>query len=185
MSTTDICSQALLRIGQQPIGDISEQSNEAIVCRKFYEQTVNELLRQHPWNFAIENRNLSASATTSTNSAYEYSYPLPADCLRVLSVYEYDYPWCIEGKNLLISSDDPEIKYIKRVTDSGIFPDDFIEALVLKLAGKICIPLTKDKSQQKLLYEEYEMTLGRAKAADAQENSYQELSTSTIINARY
>lgn len=185
MSVTDICSQALLRIGQQPISEITEQSNEALICRKFYEQTRDELLRQHPWNFAIGNKNLSAEAATSTNSAYEYLYPLPADCLRVLSVYEYDYEWCVEGKNLLINSDDPEIKYIKRVTDSGIFPDDFIEVLVLKLACKLCIPLTKDIRQQKLLYEEYEMTSGRAKAADAQENSYQELETSTIINARY
>lgn len=184
LSVTDICCLALLRVGQPAISDINESSPTAITCRKFYEETRDELLRQHPWNFAIGRKELAAS-TTSPDFEFTYQFPLPADCLRVLSLYYSDYEWVIEGKNLLTNVDSPQIKYIKRITDSGIFPPDFTEALSIKLAQKLASYVTQNLKLSQLLYEEFEMVLARAKAADAQEGSYQALETSTIINARY
>ena len=184
LSETEICNLALLRVGQPVIGDITEASDPAITCRKFYTETRDELLRQHPWNFAMGRKELAAS-TTTPDFEFTYSFPLPADCLRVLSLYYTDYEWVIEGKNLLTNLDTVQIKYIKRITDSGIFPPDFTEALSIKLAQKIAAYVTQNLKLSQLLYEEFEMVLARAKAADAQEGSYQAFETSTIINSRY
>jgi len=184
LSETDICNLALMRIGQNPLSDITESSPTAIICRKYYEETRDELIRQHPWNFALGRKELSAS-TTAPDFEFSYSFPLPADYLRVLSLYDTDYEWIIEGRNLLTNLDTVRIKYIKRITDSGIFPADFTEALSLKLAQKLAAYLTHNFKLAEMLFQEFEIVLARAKAADAQEGSYQALETSTIINSRY
>lgn len=180
---TDICNQALGRFSANAISDLGEQSAEGAACRRFYAQTRDELLRQHPWNFSIARTTLATSFTP--DSQYTYGFNLPPDCLRVLTVYDYDDDWVIEQGSLLLNNDSPSIIYIARIDDCGKYPPDFVETFILKLSTKLCTALTQNWKLSSQLYQEYEIALGRAKAADAQENSPQAIDTSTVINARY
>lgn len=50
-----IINQALARIGAKaPIRDLDSEQTEAKTARIFYKQTRQNLLRMHPWNFALK-----------------------------------------------------------------------------------------------------------------------------------
>ncbi len=46
-----------------------------------------------------------------------------------------------------------ELMYTARVKNVKVFPEDFVEALALHLAAKVCIPLRKDAAEAKALYD--------------------------------
>ncbi len=95
----DICNNALSGIGtRSTIASLSEDSPEARACLQNYQQTVDELLRTHPWSFArfqVSPAVFAAAAGTPENpngtgplppSPWLYSYAAPSDHVRTLRV---------------------------------------------------------------------------------------------------
>ena len=91
-----ICSNALRRLGDDPITSLTDDTERARLCNAFYVPARDLVLRSHPWNFAVTRATL---AQLSDTPAYEYSYQyaLPNDpyCLRVLSMEYHDYVFVI------------------------------------------------------------------------------------------
>ena len=48
-----ICSNALRKLGDDPITSLTEDTERARLCNAFYNTARDSLLRSHPWNFAI------------------------------------------------------------------------------------------------------------------------------------
>lgn len=159
ISETSICNMSLGRIGSQRINDLSnaeENGIEAIQCRLHYEQTRDALLRSHMWRFARGRSTLSQNAAyTADTTTFEwtYAYDLPGDFLAMKSIWEdagygevgQQYPYSIEGKQILSEETSMKIRYIKRVEDVTKFDPLFIDVLILQLAIKLCMPLAQDK----------------------------------------
>lgn len=51
-SETDICNNALIILGAQPINSLNDSSDRALACNVVYATARDALLRKFPWNFA-------------------------------------------------------------------------------------------------------------------------------------
>ena len=183
MSNVDICNQALTFLGADRIMSLTENNENARRCNSIFEQTRDEVLRGHPWNFAIER---AALATLSTTPEYEWSvqYQLPVDCLRVLATNTRDMEYKIEGKRLLCDDSGVKIKYIKRVTDPTQFDSMFTEALAAKLSAKLAYPITESKTLFDAATKLYGEILADARSADGQEGTPDPIRDGGWIDAR-
>lgn len=173
---TSIANLALAKLGISPIMALTDDSKPAQFASRLYEQTRDEVLQGHRWNFAIARAELTRLAE---NPPFEwaYAYQLPVDCLRVLQCNGYgiherqDY-WTVESSRLLSNSSEAKLRYVRRVTDGSLYHPLFVEALACKLASKLATPLTSSKGIASALLEEYLMLTGpRARLTDAFENS--------------
>lgn len=183
-SETEICSNALREIGDDPITSLVEDSERARLCNAFYAPTRDMVLRAYPWNFAIARQQLSR-VSTSPAFGFSYQYQLPTSpyCLRVLSLYE-DLPWKVEGRKLLTDSSTAKIVYISRVSDPAQFDQMFADALTARLAARLAYPVTGSAQVARDLYTIYMDRLRDARSMDAQEGTPEEFDSDTLIEVR-
>lgn len=150
-----ICNYALGHLGiSTEIQDIAERTKEAAACRRFYDQVIEELLRDFPWSFATTFDTLALVAT-QPNADWLYSYRLPAACVRfrrILSGVRVDswatrIPYRLardsQGPVILTDLPDAQGEWTARITDESQFPADFAECAALYLAGLIAPRVTK------------------------------------------
>lgn len=175
-SITDICNHALDFIGEKHITDINATSTVAAKCKRLFQDSVDEVLREHAWNCATERR---ALAPTTDTPAFEYKYkflqPNNPYCLKVRSLFNTSSRWKVEGRYILTDDSSINIIYTKRVTDPNEFDSLIAEAIALKLAMKLSYSITKEVSQGQRLIDLYRDTIERAKAIDSQEGSADEV----------
>lgn len=171
---TTICNLALAKLAIPPIMALTDDSAQAHFCSRFYNDTRDEVLSSHRWNFAMRRGKLSQLAE-EPEFEWLYSYQLPVDCLRVVQLNGYapterEGEFAIEGRMLLTDAETASIRYIARVTDGMTFPPLFIDALATKLASKLAGPLTGSRSLPSELLKEYEGLTGpKARMADVME----------------
>lgn len=175
MDSTSICNQALVHLGVPRIMSLSDANQAARYCNEVYDITRDEVLRSHDWNFARKRAVLS-ELSSEPLFGWEHQYQLPADCLRVrqLNAFEEDETrpaWEVESGRLLTDEEEANVIYTFRQEDTSLYDPLFIAALALKIAAKICTPLTGSRSQASELMKEYE-ALASPKAArnDSSEN---------------
>ena len=172
-----IINAALTKLGQRTITTLSDDARSARLAAKTYESILDDLLRDHPWNFATRRVALTASSTTPA-WGYDYYYPLPAGFLRLLDVYNpSNYPYEIENLEdvgTVIATDMSSpiyIRYTARITDVSVMDVKFREALAGRFAKEWAEPLTGSESLRKDAAEIYEKVVLEAKHVDGQEPS--------------
>jgi hypothetical protein len=169
---TTVCNQALSKLGAKRIIDLDEESPEARACRLHYAETRDEVLRHHRWNFSILRAELHQLSEPPLYG-WEFQYQLPVDCLRVLDVNGWEIgsrpnAWEIEGRKLLMNEETARIRYIGRITDCNLFDAIFVEALALKLAAKLCLPINGSAEMTEQFLTEYHKVVGSlARRTDA------------------
>jgi len=172
-SKVGICNLALSTLGADRITALTENSENARRLTTVYDDILKDVLRAHPWNFAIARTTLGQLATTPAFD-YDYEYQLPSDCLRVISASDgtnsiTDYK--IEGRKLLTNDTAVKIKYIISVTDPNQFTSQFIYVFCSRLAAEIAYAVTNNKSTAEQMFQLYLSRLDIAKQTDAQESS--------------
>ena len=75
-----ISNRALTFLGAQPITSLDDDTKEARACKRMFEQSRNQVLRGHPWNFAMKRVELAAD-TTSPVWGKTNAFSWPSDCL--------------------------------------------------------------------------------------------------------
>jgi hypothetical protein len=168
ITSTTIANSALAKLGADRIINLSDDTREARILREQYEKNRNELLRSHPWNFAIKRVALAALATAP---AYGYSlqFQLPTDCLRVLEIDTIGMEWEREGNVIVTDSAVVYIRYLYEVTEAGYFDSCFAEVLATKLAADVCFAITQSTTLKDMLTKEYQQKLREARSFDGQE----------------
>jgi len=170
-SEVEICNAALIKMGDEnTISAIGEDGREGETCELMYPQVRDLLLASHPWNFAIGRSTLSKNAT-SPAFEFDNQFLLPGDYLRGLMLYDSDEPWKVEGDQLLTNASTVKLIYIKKVTDTGIFPPLFVEALATRLAAEMAEVITGSSSRSAKLFKEFESKFREAKRRDGQEGT--------------
>lgn len=169
-SQVEICNRALIRLGADTITDITENTKEARLCNVIYDAVRRDLLRSHPWNFAMKRANL-ASSTTDPEFQYMYAYTLPSDCLRVWDVYFTTFPYKIEGRTLVTDDNACYLIYISDEDDTEIFDSAFTSLLSIKLAMEMCYNITGQSTMVSVLQDEFNRIKREAKQFDGQEGS--------------
>ena len=145
MTAVDICNHALARLGEVAITSLSEVSTAGRACNLVYELTRDAVLQSHRWNFATGRDILDASATEPV-FGWAYAFDLPGDCLQALEVNGTEIgegtPWVVEGNQVLTNeAGQYNLIYTRYTTDTTKFTPLFIDALVLRLAAKLAVPI--------------------------------------------
>jgi hypothetical protein len=161
-SNTAIANRALRHIGvSKTIASLTEKSESARACLDFYDDVVDEVLRDYDWPFARRHATVAQVATSPT-SEWLYSYRVPADCLAVRRIlngsgvrveteatkipflFDADASGGLLYTDLQATTNAPVVvRYTARVTDVTQFPPDFGRSVELLLAAYIAPSLTE------------------------------------------
>lgn len=184
-SETDICSSALLKIGQEAITSLSDNTPRARACSIAYNKVRDQLLRSHPWNFAVQRVELG-EIDEDPEYDYAHQFELPVDCLRVLDTdLSEGEAWEIEGTRLMCNSSSVKILYIKQITTVADFDQNFAEVLSWAIAKDIAYALTGSLEVVQYATQGYTQALREARSFNAQESSPQRVQANTWLNTRF
>lgn len=198
-SKTEICNLAISHLGVgKTIADVdTEQSEEALICRRYYSIVRDMTLSDFSWPFATKFATL-ALVTERPNNEWAYSYRYPDDCIsitRILSGVRNDnrqsrisYKILRDNTGLLIYTDQvsAQIEYTAETDDPTFYPADYIMALSLRLASYIAAKITKGDPfgmGQKVLAMYYQ-EISRAQASAANEEQPDQRPDSEFIRIR-
>ena len=185
-----ICSNALRRLGDDPITSLTDDTERARLCNSFYADARDSVLRMHPWSFAITRASL-AQLTDKPAYGFTYQYALPTNpyCLRVLGMEYEDYIFKVEnystqGRVLLTNESTAKILYVARITDTTQFDALFVDVLTAKLAVDLVYPITNSANLQTQMQKLYQLKLSEARSIDGQEGFIDDLVSDTFIDFR-
>ena len=99
-SVVDICNVALNQLGATTILSLTEDSKNARLCNQRFTQVRDAVFRSHPWN-CLQKRQELAADTIAPAWGFKFAYTLPADCLRLLRILDYDSNYKVEGRKIL------------------------------------------------------------------------------------
>jgi hypothetical protein len=191
-STVDICNGALNQLGATTILSLTEDSKNARLCNSRFTQVRDAVFRSHPWN-CLQKRVELAADTTAPAWGFSYAYTLPADCLRLLRILDYDSNYKVEGRKILSNTSSMKILYIGRITDPNEYDESLRETLSAALGADIAFAVTSNNQTATNMYNLFQDKLKDARFIDSTEgqNLDQDLGMSdqidagTFINSRF
>ena len=182
-SKLDVFNVALMRTGvSTTVSDPDELSQEAAICRSFYDMMLDYVLRDYGWNFCKVRVTLaSAPGDLPSNWAYKYLYP--QDCLQAEFIttpglrnptasqrvpFEIAYE---AGSGRVIYSDmgTAEMVYRARVTDLTQWDPLALSAFAWLMASQICLPLSVNPGMATQLRQAYNQEVNIAAARNMSE----------------
>ena len=193
-SAESVCNVALRRIGGSRITSLTDGSKNATVCNDIYETIRDDMLRNHPWNFAAVWIKLAQTATAPV-AGFDYYYGMPSGWLRTILVSDDDagrgrpdYREESDGDDIRIACSAAEvwIKFVKRITDLNKWSADAVEALAARLALDLAVPVANmNATLRSELKEEAKKALIRAKSTDAMSDTPEPRPRGTWVTSRY
>jgi len=150
-SDVDICSNALVLIGMEPISSFADGTPAADVCAIRYPLLRDNVLTDYPWNFAIKKAHLSREVEAPL-AGYDYQYLLPSDGTTdgVIAAFDTDdvkaHPrsnYVIQGGRLLSNDKEVYVDYLAEVNET-YWPSYFVDFMAHALAADITLTLTRD-----------------------------------------
>lgn len=181
-----LCSRALLRLGAQPIASLTEGTAEAEAAANLYPGVRDALLSAHPWSFATGQAALPRLAATP-HADFAHAFQLPPDFLRALSAGTggrgRGIPYRIHENRLHADATEVTLTYIFR-PDESAFPPFFAAALVARLAGEFCLPLTESASRAEVLFRLAEQELRLARQVDSQQDTPRGIEGFPLVEVR-
>lgn len=192
-SQTLMCNGALVHLGEsRRIGSINDATPLANTFLTIWDQARDEVLVDHPWNFAIKRRSVAVSSDfTPEGSQYTQAFELPADCLRWLPPRKGHPDYFAgeqEGRFILSNADAPiTVRYIGQVENVSDWSVGFRTAMTAKLAFWSAKPITGQTGMQDRMANLYDSELSRGKRQDGAatgERSREYSSRSSWLDAR-
>lgn len=191
LSEVAVYNMALDMLEEGPVTAPSEDSRAARLLSRNYAQTRDEVLRAHPWNFALTRTKLPALAEAPA-FGWLRAFQLPSDCLRVLPIVRdggfeaRPIAHEIEGSQVLTDEPAPlAIRYIRSVSDPGRFDALFARALAARLAVYVGHVITGKQSYIERVGRIYSETLAEARRIDSLEGTAATPLGEDWIEARY
>ena len=167
-SVVDICNGALNQLGASTILTLTEDSKNARLCNARYTQVRDSVFRSHPWN-CLQKRLQLAADSDAPAWGFTKQYTLPADCLRVLTILDYDADYKIEGRKILTDNSTMKILYISRVEDPNEYDELLRETLSAALAADIAYAVTSSNPTATNMYNLFQSKLKEARFVDSTE----------------
>ena len=137
-------------------------------------KSVIYIINESRANFCIKRADIAASISTPS-WGYDNAFPIPSDCLRVIEIKDVD-DYALESVDgvfsIVCDSSGPlYIKYISKVTDTGIFTPLFAELLAVNIAIETVDRITDDSGLKNDLIFMRKEILNRVSSTDAIESS--------------
>ena len=167
-SVVDICNGALNQLGATTILTLTEDSKNARLCNARYTQVRDSVFRSHPWN-CLQKRLQLAADSDAPAWGFTKQYTLPADCLRVLTILDYDADYKIEGRKILTDNSTMKILYISRIEDPNEYDELLRETLSAAIAADIAYAVTSSNPTATNMYNLFQSKLKEARFVDSTE----------------
>ena len=171
LTKIDLCSMALLKLGEAPIQSLTDEGASAQLARTLFDPVVDALIASHPWRFACRKFTL--------NKNNDGDFLIPADVLRVLKCDGQ-----IIGNKINAHSDTLDIMALVRVPVEK-FPSYFVSLAATKLAVEFCIPLVGEQTVFRMLVALYESEFQSAKFIDSTTSTNNDIRDFSLISARF
>lgn len=191
-SKVDIANVALRRVGAPRIVSFTEDSASAQVVNDVYDIMLEDLLRQHFWNFAIRRQKLARLSNVPAFE-FDYSYSVPQDWIRTVSVHPNDNGSGtmkykeeeIDNKRVILSSEeDVYMRYVARVTDPNKWSADFRNAVSMTLARELAIPLGDSNTLLTNMDTMAKRAVARARSTDGMGSTPEQIPRGTWVSRR-
>ena len=184
-SVVDVANKALDKLGHGAITSLGDGTKAANLADRTWPMVRDTVLRDHPWNFAMT-RTSTAPLSEAPSWGFLYQHEMPNDLIRLIEVLDLRADeYQIEGNKILTDESVLYLRYIAQKTDPNDYDSLFIDAVSTRLAYEMCESLTQSNTKRELLWQDYEMSMQRAKSVDAQENPPTVFAQDDWINARY
>jgi|TARA_X000001388_G_scaffold813_1_gene1064 hypothetical protein len=191
-SVVDICNGALNQLGASTILSLTEDSKNARLCNARYTQVRDAVFRSHPWN-CLQKRVQLAADSDAPAWGFTKQYTLPADCLRVLTILDYDADYKIEGRKILTDNSTMKILYVSRIEDPNEYDELLRETLSAALAADIAYAVTSSNPTASNMYNLFQDKLKDARFVDSTEGQNLNpekgmadvIGADTFINSRF
>mgnify|MGYP003643662765 FL=1 len=191
-SVVDICNGALNQLGASTIISLTEDSKNARLCNARFTQVRDSIFRSHPWN-CLQKRVQLAADTATPAWGFTKQYTLPADCLRLLTILDYDSDYKVEGRKILTDNSSLKILYIGRIEDPNEYDELLRETLSAALAADIAYAITSSNPLTANMYNLLRDKLREARFVDSTEGQNTQpdkgmadvMDASTFINSRF
>lgn len=183
-TSIDICNQALILIGQEPILTMDDSSKQSRLCKRLYEPTLETLLREYPWTFAIKRVILSPEVETP-GFGFMHKFVLPIDCMRIVSTGLADDQFSVEGGCILCDEDTVYLRYVGKPGSANMYDSHFVQVLTNRLAKVMCQSLTADQDLFAILVRSENTALLRAMNTQAIETAPQPVHEGNWLKVRY
>ena len=184
-SVVDIVNRALDKLGQQPITSLDDGNTAANLATRTWPIVRDQVLRSHPWNFAVRRDNLAPLEETP-DWGFAYQHQLPDKLLRLLEIRDLSTDeYQIENNKILCDDDVVYIRYIVQVTDPNEYDASFVNAVSVAMAFEMCERLTQSNTKKKILADEYQTVMDQAKLVDAVENPPSAFEEDSWVEVRY
>ncbi|MGE4775160.1 hypothetical protein [Yersinia enterocolitica] len=127
-----------------------------------------------------------APSSTPPAFGYGYQFPLPSDCLRILSVGSegFEIPYQVEGRNILANTNMVALRYIKQTNEASWDPA-LVHVAEMAMASKLAYAVTSSVSLRDGMAQEAAYALRQAKAIDGQEEPPEELGGFPTFESRF
>lgn len=182
-SEVAVANLALVGLGADTIMALDEANENARKVSAIFELMRDEVLRTHPWNFAIQRFEF---ARLATDPSYEYDaqFEVPGDVLRILETEMSDTDFVVEGNKVLANESSFKCRCITRVVDPTQWDENFVTAFAARLEAELAYSIVDNASLAKAKYEIYLEKIRQAKGVDAQEGTPRELIADEWLNSR-
>lgn len=153
---SEICNMALSNLGLANnvtnIDDPETQTEK--IFAQYYQLVLNKTLKRERPQFAIYDETLPPIEFSDGS----WHYMVPSYALEILRINGLTDGWTVEHGEIIFidgvvhpqSGNNIEIKYVRALTDTGLFPEEFVELFSWELAGYCCGRLTQDSGMLQL-----------------------------------
>lgn len=199
MSTSDvsICNGALIKLGEDTIVALTDETNRARALSVRYEPVRDAEIRRRRWRFSLKRVSLPA-LTDAPDSDFDFAYQVPEDYLglvdggdlrQVADMSDFrtrsSQWWSLENGKILTNLGAPlAIRYKAKITDPTLFDPAFAEALSARLAFECCERITQSDSKKQICWSDYRNAIKEAVAANAIEVPSETIGDDTWVLAR-
>ena len=153
---SEICNMALSNLGlDNNITNIDDpQTQTEKIFAQYYQLVLNKVLKRERPQFAIYDETVPPTEFADGS----LHYIVPSYALEILRINGETQGWTIEHGEIIFidnitmsqSGNNIEIKYVRALTDTGLFPEEFVELLAWELAMYCCGRLTQDSAMLQL-----------------------------------
>ena len=186
---------ALRLLGDGRLSALTDNDSRRLKLDDAWEGSVNFMLEQGLWNFAIRTIEISADDDFDPLFGYQFSFRKPTDWVRTNTISTDPYfkqgfeEYHDEGDYWFADQEPLYIRYVSNGPEwgwnIGRWRENFARALEAWLAYSCGLPISNDKGNRNDLFQIWERLLKSAKAKDAVDEAVQRPPTGRLVNARF
>lgn len=184
-----VANGALAYLGVGLITEFSSATKQGALVQQLFAPLRRRLQQQYRWEFCLRRKVYTTGDEVSGVPlwGFTYAFLLPSDALQL---WEVGHPhenqrYRLENKHILTNDSPIDILYSVEVADSNQWSASFMEALELKLASKLAMPLLHKPELLQLYEAMFQAKVDEAAFLNAVQSDDYSSYSSHLLTARY